>query len=149
MRDLPSNTKLIKIDKLERHEVEKNLTLLGLIVFENRIKRETKPVIEKLHRAKVRTIMVTGDHIQTALSVARESKMVDSSASNVIVVKAKIDEDTLEPSYFFHSLDDIQPIEIQVPTYSSLLNKQYEFKPNRVEVFWKLGYSEQDVLTGY
>ena len=71
MRDLPSNTKLIKIDKLERHEVEKNLTLLGLIVFENRIKRETKPVIEKLHRAKVRTIMVTGDHIQTALSVAR------------------------------------------------------------------------------
>ena len=71
MRDLPSNTKPIKIDKLERHEVEKNLTLLGLIVFENRIKRETKPVIEKLHRAKVRTIMVTGDHIQTALSVAR------------------------------------------------------------------------------
>ena len=61
MRDLPSNTKLIKIDKFERHEVEKNLTLLGLIVFENRIKSETKPVIEKLHRAKVRTIMVTGN----------------------------------------------------------------------------------------
>ena len=60
MRDLPSNTKLIKIDKFERHEVEKNLTLLGLIVFENRIKSETKPVIEQLHRAKVRTIMVTG-----------------------------------------------------------------------------------------
>merc|ERR1712127_523109 len=87
MRDLPSNTKLIKSD--------------------------TKPVIEKLHRAKVRTIMVTGDHIQTALSVARESKMIDSSASNVIIVKAKIDDETLEPSYFFHSLDNVQPIEIQ------------------------------------
>ena len=57
--------------------------------------------------------MVTGDHIQTALSVARESKMIDSSASNVIIVKAKIDDDTLEPSCFFHSLDDIRPIEIQ------------------------------------
>ena len=33
--------------------------------------QESKPVIEQLHRAKVRTIMVTGDHIQTALSVAR------------------------------------------------------------------------------
>ena len=74
MRDLPSNTKPIKIDKLERHEVEKNLTLLGLIVFENRIKKETKPIIEQLHNAKMRTIMVTGDHIQTALSVARECK---------------------------------------------------------------------------
>ena len=49
-RELPSNTKLVKLDKLERHEVEKDLTLLGLIVFENRIKKETKPVIEKLHR---------------------------------------------------------------------------------------------------
>ena len=55
----------------------------------------------------------TGDHIQTALSVARESKMIDSSASNVIIVKAKIDDETLEPSYFFHSLDNVQPIEIQ------------------------------------
>ena len=39
--------------------------------------------------------------------------MIDSSASNVIIVKAKIDDETLEPSYYFHSLDDIKPIEIQ------------------------------------
>ena len=39
--------------------------------------------------------------------------MIDSSASNVIIVKAKIDDETLEPSYFFHSLDNVQPIEIQ------------------------------------
>ena len=75
MRDLPSNTKLIKIDKFERHEVEKNLTLLGLIVFENRIKSETKPVIEKLHRAKVRTIMVTGNffHLCKVKKILKDS----------------------------------------------------------------------------
>ena len=74
MRDLASNFKATKIDKLARSEVEKDLVFLGLIVFENRIKKETKPVIEQLHNAKMRTIMVTGDHIQTALSVARECK---------------------------------------------------------------------------
>ena len=75
MRDLASNFKATKIDKLARSEVEKDLVFLGLIVFENRIKKETKPIIEQLHNAKMRTIMVTGDHIQTALSVARECKI--------------------------------------------------------------------------
>ena len=79
MRDLASNFKATKIDKLARSEVEKDLEFLGLIVFENRIKKETKPVIEQLHNAKMRTIMVTGDHIQTALSVARECKILSIS----------------------------------------------------------------------
>ena len=52
--------KVTKIDKLERSDVEKELSFLGLIVFENRIKKETKPVIEQLQNAKMRTIMVTG-----------------------------------------------------------------------------------------
>ena len=52
--------KVTKIDKLERSDVEKDLDFLGLIVFENRIKKETKPVIEQLQNAKMRTIMVTG-----------------------------------------------------------------------------------------
>ena len=79
MRDLASNFKATKIDKLARSEVEKDLVFLGLIVFENRIKKETKPIIEQLHNAKMRTIMVTGDHIQTALSVARECKILSIS----------------------------------------------------------------------
>ena len=84
MRDLASNFKATKIDKLARSEVEKDLIFLGLIVFENRIKKETKPVIEQLHNAKMRTIMVTGDHIQTALSVARECKILSISRKNFL-----------------------------------------------------------------
>lgn len=49
---------------------------LCIMKFFSRIKSETKPTIEELHRAQVRTIMVTGDHIQTALSVAKECKMI-------------------------------------------------------------------------
>ena len=111
MRDLPDNTKLTKIDKMDRNQVEKDLTLLGLIVFENRIKSETKPVIEKLHRAKVRTIMVTGDHIQTALSVAKECKMIQTNA-NVVIVKASIDEATEKPSVYFYPHGSNQHIQV-------------------------------------
>ena len=69
--------------------------------------------LQKISKIVLLKTIFAGDHIQTALSVARESKMIDSSASNVIIVKAKIDDETLEPSYFFHSLDNVQPIEIQ------------------------------------
>ena len=49
MKDLPSNFKATKIDKLSRSEVEKDLQFLGFIIFENRIKKETKPIIEQLY----------------------------------------------------------------------------------------------------
>ena len=56
--------------------------------------------------------MVTGDHIQTALSVAKECKMVDLNAK-IIVVKAQIDESTDKPLCFFHPTDSsIEPIEV-------------------------------------
>lgn len=35
--------------------------MLGLIVFENQLKTQTKPVIDVLNTANIRPIMVTGD----------------------------------------------------------------------------------------
>merc|ERR1719323_300252 len=96
----PLETKVTKIDKLERSDVEKDLIFLGLIVFENRIKKESKPVIEQLLNAQMRTIMVTGDHIQTALSVAKECKMI--TTNNVIILKAFIDIESQKPYYACH-----------------------------------------------
>ena len=96
----PLETKVTKIDKLERSDVEKDLIFLGLIVFENRIKKESKPVIEQLLNAQMRTIMVTGDHIQTALSVAKECKMI--TTTNVIILKAFIDTESQKPYYACH-----------------------------------------------
>lgn len=43
-----------------REEVESDLTFLGLLIMENRLKRETKPVLEELSAARIRTVMVTG-----------------------------------------------------------------------------------------
>ena len=43
-----------------RDEVECDLTLLGLMIMQNKLKPETAPVIAILHSANIRTVMVTG-----------------------------------------------------------------------------------------
>jgi len=40
--------------------VESDLEFIGLIVFENKLKPETTPVIRELHDANIRSVMVTG-----------------------------------------------------------------------------------------
>jgi len=40
--------------------VENDLVFLGLIVFENKLKPETAPIVRELHDADIRIVMVTG-----------------------------------------------------------------------------------------
>ncbi|NXI44097.1 AT134 ATPase, partial [Galbula dea] len=72
---------------LTREEVESDLTFLGLLIMENRLKRETKPVLEELSAARIRSVMVTGDNIQTAVTVAKNAGMI-SPMNRVILVEA-------------------------------------------------------------
>ena len=68
-------TTMTMIRTLEREDIEKNLVFLGFLVMENRIKTVTKDVIDQLHEANIRTIMVTGDNILTAISVAKQCQI--------------------------------------------------------------------------
>ncbi|XP_045395905.1 probable cation-transporting ATPase 13A4 isoform X2 [Lemur catta] len=70
-----------------REKVESNLIFLGLLILENRLKEETKPVLEELISARIRTVMITGDNLQTAITVARKSGMV-SESQKVILIEA-------------------------------------------------------------
>ncbi|OPJ78931.1 putative cation-transporting ATPase 13A4 isoform C [Patagioenas fasciata monilis] len=72
---------------LTREEIESDLTFLGLLIMENRLKRETKPVLEELSAARIRSVMVTGDNIQTAVTVAKNAGMI-SPMNRVILVEA-------------------------------------------------------------
>lgn len=45
---------------LKRERVEDNLSFLGFIVFENKLKKETIPVIDALKKACIRQVMCTG-----------------------------------------------------------------------------------------
>jgi cation-transporting ATPase 13A3/4/5 len=66
----------MKVQKLTRTEAESNLEFAGFIIFENKLKSTTTDVITELNQAGIRNAMCTGDNILTAISVARECKMV-------------------------------------------------------------------------
>lgn len=65
-----------QVSATPREAVECNLEFLGLVILQNKIKPETAAVISELRDAGIRSVMVTGDNIYTACSVAHESGLV-------------------------------------------------------------------------
>lgn len=51
---------------------EKNLTFLGLAGMKDPVRPEAKEAVSKFRSASVRTIMITGDHADTAFAIAKE-----------------------------------------------------------------------------
>jgi cation-transporting ATPase 13A3/4/5 len=74
-KKLKKNTWLYS-QKITREEAESDLKFLGFIVFENRLKPTTTAVLKQLSKAKLRTVMCTGDNLLTAVSVAKECGLV-------------------------------------------------------------------------
>eukprot|EP00002_Diphylleia_rotans_P032381 TRINITY_DN6796_c0_g1_i7.p1 TRINITY_DN6796_c0_g1~~TRINITY_DN6796_c0_g1_i7.p1 ORF type:complete len:1160 (+),score=178.83 TRINITY_DN6796_c0_g1_i7:67-3546(+) len=74
-KSLP-HVRLEMIPRLLRSEVEKDGVFCGLLVLENKLKPSTSGVITTLARANIRSIMVTGDNVLTAISVGRTSKIL-------------------------------------------------------------------------
>ena len=60
----------------DRTMYENNLTFLGLIIFRNKLKRDTKQVISKLKNS-FKVVISTGDNVFTSLSVAKECELID------------------------------------------------------------------------
>lgn len=65
---------------MTRTEVESNLDFVGFIVFENKLKPTTAAVLKELLDSNIGAVMVTGDNILTAISVARECGLLDRNA---------------------------------------------------------------------
>ncbi|CAB3400144.1 unnamed protein product [Caenorhabditis bovis] len=65
-----------KAMKAPRDKIECDLQFLGLVVMENRLKTVTLSVINELFTSNIRSVMVTGDNLLTAMSVARESGII-------------------------------------------------------------------------
>ncbi|KAG8223414.1 hypothetical protein J437_LFUL003687 [Ladona fulva] len=77
-RPLPSEVTVVQVHRIKREQAETDFIFLGLIIFENRLKKATAKVIESLNKAKAKQIMVTGDNILTAISVAHECELVST-----------------------------------------------------------------------
>jgi cation-transporting ATPase 13A2 len=74
------NSTDLDIGNIRREDAESDLEFVGFIIFENKLKPGTSTTIKQLSRAAIRTVMCTGDNILTAISVAKESCLIDKSA---------------------------------------------------------------------
>ena len=102
----PGLAKHSRLAKLGREQAEEGLTFLGLVVLENRLKPVSAAVLTELRGARLRTVMVTGDNILTAVSVARDCGLV-LRGELVIQVTARMDE-AGEPLVSYVSLAEQQ-----------------------------------------
>ncbi|KAL7750349.1 hypothetical protein RI367_004122 [Sorochytrium milnesiophthora] len=69
---LPAKVTLAEAATLPRAEIECDVELLGLIVFRNTLKPDSKDAIHDLQRGSCRTVMITGDNVFTGIYIARE-----------------------------------------------------------------------------
>ena len=63
--------------ELPRDQIESNLQFIGFIIFKNNLKPSSAEVIQQLKTANLKSIMVTGDNLETAISVSQEVGIID------------------------------------------------------------------------
>ncbi|XP_015243066.1 PREDICTED: probable cation-transporting ATPase 13A2 isoform X1 [Cyprinodon variegatus] len=98
---------------IERGEVEKEMQFLGLLMMKNLVKPESPEVISTLTLAHIRSVMVTGDNILTAVNVAKSCRMVGSDEKVIFVIATSRTAESM-PSLRF-SVEDGGPTATQSP----------------------------------
>lgn len=121
-RRLESKLSWHKVQNISRDHIEKNMEFLGLIIMQNKLKPETPGVLRDLHQANIRTVMVTGDNMLTAISVARDCGMIPPQDTVIIA-------------------DAFPPHDGQ----SARINWRYADKPSKVTRLEEINISLEDV----
>ena len=88
-----------KIQRVSREKIECDLEFLGFVILENRLKEDSEKVIKILNDANIRTVMVTGDNILTAVSVAKDCDMITDDQS-IIIVNSRLNK-VGEPELYY------------------------------------------------
>uniref|UniRef100_A0A4W5NAC7 ATPase 13A3 n=1 Tax=Hucho hucho TaxID=62062 RepID=A0A4W5NAC7_9TELE len=103
-RRLESKITWHKVQNVNRDHMEANMEFLGLIIMQNKLKAESAGVLEDLRRAHIRTVMVTGDNMLTAISVARDCGMIPPQ-DRVIIADALPSKDGQSAKINWHYAD--------------------------------------------
>lgn len=81
--------------KKEDEELEENMKFLGLLVFVNPLKPDVKEVIRDLRVNDIKSIMITGDALNTAVNVGYASGIIQSG-KNVWIGQLDIDKKVMK-----------------------------------------------------
>jgi magnesium-transporting ATPase (P-type) len=75
-------TEIQGADSFTQTQLEEDCIFLGIVYFSNKLKSDTYPrTIQTLKNADIAVSMITGDHVQTAVAIAKECHIIDSETS--------------------------------------------------------------------
>ncbi|KAM7107798.1 polyamine-transporting ATPase 13A3 isoform 3-T6 [Ciconia maguari] len=117
-RKLESKLTWHKVQTISRDAIESNMDFMGLIIMQNKLKQETPAVLEDLRKANIRTVMVTGDNMLTAISVARDCGMI-LPQEKVIIAEALPPKDGQAARINWHYADTLAKCTSSSPAINS------------------------------
>ncbi|KAF5835495.1 hypothetical protein DUNSADRAFT_7279 [Dunaliella salina] len=108
-RQLPASCAPGTALRMSQDELEAGAAFMGLVLMVNRLKPESAPTIAHLHAASIRTAMVTGDHVRTAINVARQCAIMDHFRPALIVDTKKGVEHDSSTAFTFEVVHPVAP----------------------------------------
>lgn len=109
----------------ESDAVERDMCFVGLVGMIDPVRPEVKSAIEECRQAGIRPIMITGDHKDTAVAIAKELGIIEDASQAI----TGADLDTISDKQF----------ESDVQKYSVYARVQPEHKTRIVNAWRKLG----------
>ena len=113
-------------DNFDAENLEKHLTFIGFVGMIDPCRPEVYGAIEECKRAGIRAVMITGDHIDTAVAIGKELKIISDSSQ--AIMGSELDK-----------LSDEELIEL-VKNVSVFARVQPEHKTRIVKPFKSQGY---------
>lgn len=74
-----ANKQEVLEDTKSYDKFERGATLVGIVCIKDPVRSEVGPAIKDCHTAGIRVIMITGDSKETAMAIAKELNIIDSS----------------------------------------------------------------------
>ena len=83
--------RIIALAISEDRETLNNMTLLGFVVLADEIRENVSLGIDMVKKASIQTIMITGDNKETAVSIAKDLKLI-TDGSDVVITSDKLNQ---------------------------------------------------------
>lgn len=116
-KKLDRKMKWVDAQRIKRETLECDMVFLGFLVMQNSLKPETTQVIKELHQANMRLVMVTGDNIMTAMSVARGCFMVQPHQKIVLITVGQQQANDARPPLSMEVVGEGGPPKLPIDTY--------------------------------
>jgi len=79
-----------RVKDISQEEMENDLVLLGFLGIEDPLRQQVPAAVAKCYSAGIDVILITGDHPDTALAIARNSGIVAAEAGDEVVLTGDV-----------------------------------------------------------